>query len=324
MSRQRIRTVKPEWLEDERLAACSDTARMVSVALIALSDDYGNGRAHPLYLASRIWPYASGEPRETLMRLSRALTELDGIGFLTLYTVKNQQYFSIKNWSKHQKVQHPGRPAVPGPAHADSVEGPPTAGSNGACSGGPHEDRERVSGESHESLPPYLGSGILDLGSGILDLGSGSGSGPQTRARSPGSGTVHRTARVPGEVSKAAAAAGLTLQKPSLEAADVAAEWHRIGQQFLPELVHSLEVWGAEFEVVASACNAVSGNPAVACRAMLEWFWTAAEGPIASGRIPLRAVTPKPLAKHVSRDLVEAYAWWQKQNVPRETHEAVQ
>jgi hypothetical protein len=41
----RIRTIKPEWLEDELLAAASDEARVLSVALILMADDYGRGRA---------------------------------------------------------------------------------------------------------------------------------------------------------------------------------------------------------------------------------------------------------------------------------------
>jgi hypothetical protein len=44
MSR-RIRSIKPEWLDDEKIAGASDEARVLSVALILMSDDYGRGRA---------------------------------------------------------------------------------------------------------------------------------------------------------------------------------------------------------------------------------------------------------------------------------------
>jgi hypothetical protein len=113
VSGKRIRTIKPEWLEDESLATCSDTARMVSVALIVLADDYGNGRAHHLYLTSRIWPYASCDPHEALARVSRALHELVAIGFAQLYEVKGQTYYNLTNWKRHQRIDRPSQPLVP-------------------------------------------------------------------------------------------------------------------------------------------------------------------------------------------------------------------
>ncbi len=114
----RIRSIKPEWLEDENLAACSDTARMMSVALITLADDYGNGRAHPMFLGSRIWPY-SEDLGDVARRLSAGLGELAEGGFIQLYDVKNQSYFHIINWDKHQRIDNAGKPHVPKPDEAD-------------------------------------------------------------------------------------------------------------------------------------------------------------------------------------------------------------
>lgn len=115
MSGERIRSVKPDWLEDEKLASVSDSARMVSIALIVLSDDYGRGRANRLYLCSRIWPYSTRDPRETLASLESALQELLDTGFIRLYSVGGQGYFAVRNWAKHQKVDRPGKPRVPEP-----------------------------------------------------------------------------------------------------------------------------------------------------------------------------------------------------------------
>lgn len=143
----RIRTLKPEWLDDEKLAACEDASRLLSAGLILLADDQGNGRAHQLFLGSHVWPY--GDPRETLAKVSRGLTELESIGFIRLYSVKKQHYFSIHNWSKHQRVDHPGKPRVPGPEHSDDRD--PSPGSGGTPDGGANG-----SGESRESLAPDL------------------------------------------------------------------------------------------------------------------------------------------------------------------------
>lgn len=138
----RIRSLKPEWLEDEKLAAMGDGARLLSVALILCADDYGNGRAHPLYLASRVWPY--GEPSEVLQKVSGGLSDLARIGFVRLYSVKGQSYFHVCNWARHQRVQHPGSPRVPGPG-ASTQDGLASS-----------------SGETHETLAPDLRSPISD------------------------------------------------------------------------------------------------------------------------------------------------------------------
>lgn len=112
----RIRTVKPEWLEDERLALASSDARVLSIALILLSDDYGNGRAAPVQLAGRVFP---GKVLETL---AKALEELVNVRYVRLYSIDGQRYYSIRNWAKHQRVDKPGKPQVPGPPEEDPRE----------------------------------------------------------------------------------------------------------------------------------------------------------------------------------------------------------
>lgn len=114
----RIRSIKPEWLDDERLAECSSDARVLSIALLLEADDHGNGRAWVTGLAGRVFP---GKPRETL---AKALEELRAIRYVLLYEVDGQHYFSIRNWLKHQKVDHPGKPKVPPPNTGNTQEVP--------------------------------------------------------------------------------------------------------------------------------------------------------------------------------------------------------
>lgn len=104
----RIRTIKPEWLEDERLSGASAHARVLSVGLILLADDHGNGRAHTQFLHSQVFPADDG------VNIAAVVAELAG-WFVDIYQASGQTYFHIKNWEKHQKVQHPGRPRVPPP-----------------------------------------------------------------------------------------------------------------------------------------------------------------------------------------------------------------
>lgn len=106
----RIRSIKPEWLEDEAMLSCSAAARVVSIGLILLADDHGRGRGSLVYLSSRIFPFA--ESTETL---ANGLAELVKIRFVELYRLSGQTYYAIRNWAKHQRVDKPGKPRVPGP-----------------------------------------------------------------------------------------------------------------------------------------------------------------------------------------------------------------
>lgn len=106
----RIRSIKPEWLEDEAIISCSSEARVISIGLLLLADDHGNGRGSEVYLSSRIFPLA-----ESLETLRNGLAELVKIRFVELYRLSGQTYFSIRNWKKHQRVDKPGKPRVPGP-----------------------------------------------------------------------------------------------------------------------------------------------------------------------------------------------------------------
>ena len=107
----RIRSIKPEWLEDEALLRAGSDARVLSVALILLADDYGRGRYIPEALAGQVFPFSEDSSRA----FREAVWRLYEPGFLKLYEVREQHYFEVANWAKHQKVDKPGRPRVPPP-----------------------------------------------------------------------------------------------------------------------------------------------------------------------------------------------------------------
>ena len=133
----RIRTIKPELLEDAVAAGLSDRAFRIFVGSIVLADDYGRLRAEPSWLLGQIfWSHPVKD-------ISAALTELAPL--MHFYEVSGQRYAEIRNWSKHQKVSHPGKPRIPAP--------PETLAKS---SGDPPESLPRSSGESPETLMPDL------------------------------------------------------------------------------------------------------------------------------------------------------------------------
>lgn len=127
----RIRTVKPEILEDSKTAKLSHEAWRLFVSGLLLADDYGTLRAEPgQLLGAAFWA--------TDANVRAATDELVASGLWVIYKVKGQQYAQVKNWSKHQKVNHPGKVRLPGTSEADSEQ----------------ETRKRLSGDSQEALLP--------------------------------------------------------------------------------------------------------------------------------------------------------------------------
>ncbi len=146
----RIRTIKPELLEDEKTASLSDTEFRVFIGLLLLADDYGNFRANPTWVRSQIyWARDDvGQIRESLATLSR-------LSLVTLYTVSGQQYGHISGWSKHQRVDKPGKPRVP-PRPIENTEKSNDVGQI-------RETLARPSQQSPGTLAPDLRSPIYDL-----------------------------------------------------------------------------------------------------------------------------------------------------------------
>lgn len=129
----RIRTIKPELLEDAITAGLSDRAFRVFIGCILGADDYGNLRYEAALLKGQIYWARVDVSVESF---AAALEELAAAALVVPYIVKGQRYAAIRNWDKHQKVSHPGKPRVPGPP--------------------------RLSGESRETLVPDLRSPISD------------------------------------------------------------------------------------------------------------------------------------------------------------------
>lgn len=112
----RIRSIKPEILDDEEVATLSDESWRLWVSMWLLVDDYGNCRAGDRYLSALVWQDSSRAPRVPV-----ALAELQAARRLELYTNNGERYASIRNWGTHQRIDNAGKARVPGPDHEKSV-----------------------------------------------------------------------------------------------------------------------------------------------------------------------------------------------------------
>jgi hypothetical protein len=112
----RIRSIKPEILDDEKTAALSHLSWRLFVSLWLIADDYGNLRGDAGYIQGQaLW--ASNETRDTV---AAALDALAAELLIARYTVRGQSYYHICGWDKHQKVDKPGKPRMPGPDESDT------------------------------------------------------------------------------------------------------------------------------------------------------------------------------------------------------------
>lgn len=105
----RIRTVKPDFFTDEKLAECSRDARLLFVGLIVHADDAGRMAYSAKRVAMQVFP---GDQVD----VSPWIGELTTQGIICLYEVDDHRYLSIPNFNRHQKVNKPTPSRYPAPA----------------------------------------------------------------------------------------------------------------------------------------------------------------------------------------------------------------
>ena len=113
----RIRSIKPELPQDERVGRLSREARLCWLMCFTLADDEGRFRAHPALVKGACYPY---DPIEAY-RVEDWLAELQARKFLLRYRVDGEEYAEIANWPKHQKIDHPTPSRLPSPAEGENL-----------------------------------------------------------------------------------------------------------------------------------------------------------------------------------------------------------
>jgi hypothetical protein len=108
MAGPRIRTLKPEILEDEKIAMLSDSAFRLFTSMVVLSDDWGNVRADVRWLQGQVWWAHEQRPNILL-----ALIELCRAPLISVYGVRGGTYAHLLGWEKHQRIDNRGKNRVP-------------------------------------------------------------------------------------------------------------------------------------------------------------------------------------------------------------------
>lgn len=119
----RIRTIKPEFWEDEKAGALDPLAALTFIGLISLADDEGRGRATLTFLRSRLHPYRGTE----VALIEDSLRTIYVSGLAVPYFVDGQSYYVIPKFKIHQVINRPTPSKLPAPPSRlteDSVSTP--------------------------------------------------------------------------------------------------------------------------------------------------------------------------------------------------------
>lgn len=99
----RIRTVKPEFWQDEDLAALNPHTQLLAIGLLNHADDYGYFKAHKALVKAAVFPFS-----DSSLSIHGMLSELSNIAYISLFEgLDGKPYGHINNFTKHQKVNRP-------------------------------------------------------------------------------------------------------------------------------------------------------------------------------------------------------------------------
>lgn len=114
----RIRTVKPEFWTDEKMAKLSRDARLVYIGLWNHSDDKGICRGNPTLLRSQLFPFTDPpyfDQDMTPEKFIGILRELEQMKRIYKFSAGGEDFYLVKNFPKHQKIDRPSAGINPAP-----------------------------------------------------------------------------------------------------------------------------------------------------------------------------------------------------------------
>jgi hypothetical protein len=111
----RIRTVKPEFWEDELLGVMPRDARLLFIATFNMADDEGILRWTPSYIKAQAFMYDDDLTIKDVDQLMRCLTDT-GLVFPYIGGAAKQQMALVVNFRKHQRINRPQKSKLPPPS----------------------------------------------------------------------------------------------------------------------------------------------------------------------------------------------------------------
>jgi hypothetical protein len=107
----RIRTVKPSFWGDDKVARLSRDERLLFLGLVSMADDDGRFLASTAAVGGFVFPNDELPPS----RIGRWLKRLDGIRLVYLYEVDGIKYGVLPGFKRHQVINRVTKSVLPEP-----------------------------------------------------------------------------------------------------------------------------------------------------------------------------------------------------------------
>jgi hypothetical protein len=95
----RIRTIKPEFWQNEELALLSEHARLLAIALLNFCDDEGYFLANPALVRANCFPF-----QEDSKNIPGSLQELSEIGYIEILECSGKAIGRVVKFLSHQRI----------------------------------------------------------------------------------------------------------------------------------------------------------------------------------------------------------------------------
>lgn len=145
----RIRSVHPDAMKSEKLAACTAEAERCYWRLLPHCDDEGRAEDHPKLLAAYMFPLVDAADEYAV---DDWLAELAALELLVRYTVEGRRFLQVARWGDYQKPQKKQESKLPTPE-----------------SGSPTVDVRDESGSGPVAVEPVVegSGGVIGGGEGV-------------------------------------------------------------------------------------------------------------------------------------------------------------
>ena len=110
------RIIKDSISKSEKISGLTDFQFRLWVHLITYVDDYGRGDARPAIIRGRAFPLHSVTDKQII----EALSKLETVDMIYLYTVGGKPYLQLKTWGDHQQIRAT-KSKYPKPEEADLI-----------------------------------------------------------------------------------------------------------------------------------------------------------------------------------------------------------
>lgn len=99
----RIRTIKPEFWDDLKIAKVSRDSRLLYIGMWNFADDLGVIIGDHLWIKSKVFPFDQIQ----IQQFDKWMQELVKSGFISLFSHNGEEFYYLPNLTRHQVINRP-------------------------------------------------------------------------------------------------------------------------------------------------------------------------------------------------------------------------